>query len=68
MARTIRTAEGDILDTLCQLIYGYLEGTVETVLAANPGLAAQVQPYPSGLLITFPDLPARRQDAIQLWA
>jgi phage tail protein X len=68
MAKTVRTSDGDILDTLCLGYYGNLAGTVETVLDANPGLASIPQPYPSGVIITFPDLPAAAPaPTINLW-
>ncbi|EGO8705804.1 phage tail protein, partial [Escherichia coli] len=31
--------QGDTLDAICVRYYGCTEGVVETVLAANPGLA-----------------------------
>ncbi len=31
--------QGDTLDAICVRYYGRTEGVVETVLAANPGLA-----------------------------
>lgn len=68
MATTIRTADGDVLDTLCHRYYGQLNGTVEAVLEANPGLADIPQPYASGVLIVLPDLPATRAETIRLWS
>lgn len=68
MATTIRTLDGDILDSICEIHYGHLMGTVEAVLDANPGLAAASQPYESGRLITLPDLPAPRTDTVRLWS
>ena len=35
-----RTKEGDMLDWICWKHYGQESGTVELVLTANPGLAA----------------------------
>lgn len=67
MAMTIRTCDGDVLDSLCHAHYGVVTGTVEAVYAANPGLAARPQPYAAGLLIALPDLPAPRADVVQLW-
>jgi phage tail protein X len=67
MAMTIRTCDGDVLDALCHAYYGFVAGTVEAVYAANPGLAARPQPYAAGLVLTLPDLPARRADIVQLW-
>lgn len=68
MATTMRTADGDILDTLCHRYYGHLNGTVEAVLDANPGLAEIRQPYSSGVLILLPDLPAVKAETIRLWS
>lgn len=67
MAKTIRTSDGDLLDVLCLQAYGHLGGTVEQVLAANPGLASLSQPYPSGVWIHLPDLPAASQAVVTLW-
>lgn len=68
MARTIRTSDGDRLDALCQHYYGRLPGCVEAVLIANPGLAAQAQPFAAGLLIKLPDLPMRVSKPVHLWS
>lgn len=67
MATTCRTSSGDLLDTLCQHYYGRLNGTVEAVLVANPGLADEPQPYRAGVLITLPDLAAPAAESVQLW-
>lgn len=67
MAMTIRSCDGDVLDSLCHAHYGHVAAAVEAVYAANPGLAAQPQPYRAGLLIRLPDLPARRADVVRLW-
>ena len=67
MARTIRTSDGDRLDELCQIYYGHLNGTVEAVVSANPGLAATSQPFVAGVVITLPELPARTEKSVQLW-
>ncbi|NHN77682.1 phage tail protein [Azotobacter chroococcum] len=64
----MRTADGDILDTLCHRHYGHLNGTVEAVLDANPGLAEIRQPYSSGVEILLPDLPAVKAETIRLWS
>lgn len=67
MATTCRTSSGDLLDTLCQHYYGRLNGTVEAVLVANPGLAEEAQPFRAGLLIHLPDLAPLVADSVQLW-
>ncbi|WP_409289493.1 tail protein X [Pseudomonas sp. KCJK8927] len=67
MAMTVRTSDGDLLDTLCHAHYGHLVGTVEAVLKANPGLAEEVQPFRAGVLITLPDLVATEAEQVTLW-
>ncbi|MEK7893173.1 tail protein X [Burkholderia contaminans] len=67
MAKTLRTSDGDVLDTLCYRFYGMLQGTVEAVYDANPGLANRPQPFPSGVEILMPDLDAPRVESVQLW-
>jgi phage tail protein X len=64
-----RTKDGDVLDTLCLIQYGPRTGTTEAVLSANPGLGVRGPVYPSGILITFPDLPSAANDTatIRLW-
>lgn len=68
MARTIRTSDGDRLDSLCFRYYGDLAGTVEAVLDANPGLAAVAQPYDAGVVIVLPDIAVQPGKPIQLWS
>ena len=69
MATIIKSSEGDLLDLLAWGVYGNLNRTVERVLDVNPGLADIGQPYPAGLLITFPDLPAAvDQGVVRLWS
>lgn len=68
MAKTIRTSDGDRLDTLCYRYYGSLAGTVEAVMTANPGLAKLPQPFASGIIIRLPDLPAQVDKPVQLWS
>ena len=67
MAKTIRTSEGDVLDEICYAVYGLVTGMVEAVYEANPGLAAQEQPFAAGILITLPDVEAPRDEPVQLW-
>lgn len=68
MARTIRTSDGDRLDSLCFRYYGDLQGTVEAVLDKNPGLADIAQPYGAGVLIVLPDIEVQVEKPIQLWS
>lgn len=67
MARTCTTSEGDVLDTLCHHYYGHLAGTLEAVLAANPGLADHAQPFRAGVSIVLPEQALVASDSIQLW-
>ncbi len=67
MAKTCRTSEGDVLDTLCQHYYGHLNGTVEAVLEANQGLADEAQPFRSGVLIRLPEVSVSGTASVQLW-
>lgn len=67
MATTLRTTDGDVLDGVCMRTYGHLNGSVEAVLTANPGLADIAQPFPAGVLITLPDVQAQQRNAIKLW-
>jgi phage tail protein X len=55
------------LDTICHNYYGHLSGTVEAVLDANQGLADEVQPYRSGVVIVLPDMPAPTEELVMLW-
>ncbi|MNY36296.1 Phage Tail Protein X [compost metagenome] len=69
MAKTCRTLDGDRLYTICHNVYGHLNGSVEAVLLANPGLATEPEPYRGGLLIRLPDLvQASDEQAVQLWS
>jgi len=56
-----------VLDTLCHHYYGHLDGTVEAVLQANQGLADEVQPFRSGVVVRLPALSAAAATSIQLW-
>ncbi|BCL40998.1 TPA: tail protein X [Enterobacter roggenkampii] len=67
MATTIKTSDGDVLDSLCLRSYGHLLGSVEAVLEANPGLAGIPQPFAVGVQIYLPELASPRTDVIQLW-
>jgi phage tail protein X len=68
MARTIRTSDGDRLDELCHYYYGHLNGTVEAVVSANPGLAAAAQPFVAGVVIVLPDVAQAIEKRVQLWS
>ena len=63
-----RTKEGDMLDWICWKHYGQEAGTVELVLTANPGLAANGPKLPGGILINLPDISVvQADDPIRLW-
>jgi len=65
---TYRTSDGDMLDWICSKHYGRTSGAVETVLAANPGLADLGPVYEAGTLILLPELPAAELSAaVKLW-
>lgn len=65
----IRAQQGDSLDAICWRYYGRTAGVTETVLEANPGLAALGPIIPHGTLITMPEAPAQqtKTDTINLW-
>ena len=67
MGTTCRTSDGDMLDVICNNVYGHLNGTVEAVLNANQGLADEPQPFRAGVVILLPDLPAPAEEGISLW-
>lgn len=70
MQTTYQTREGDVLDAVCAAHYGTenLSYIMTQVLEANPGLADVGAVYPSGLLITLPDLaPPVQESAFRLW-
>jgi phage tail protein X len=59
---------GERIDRIARAIYGTeLGGTVEALLAANPGLAARGPFVEQGISLTVPvDVPDRRSTAFQL--
>lgn len=61
--------QGDTLDLLCHRHLDRTAGVVETVLAANRGLAALGPVLPMGTAVELPDsLPAPAQtQLVQLW-
>lgn len=65
----VTALQGDSVDSLCYRHLGSSEA-VETVLEANPGLAALGPVLPMGTVVTLPDAAAvttRQNDIIQLW-
>jgi phage tail protein X len=70
MTTSYRTIQNDRLDRICRSNYGSERGgTVESVLAVNPGLALKGPLYEMGLVILLPDLPEPqlRTIGISLW-
>ncbi|MGI9278208.1 MAG: tail protein X [Endozoicomonas sp.] len=62
------TKDGDMLDAICYRHYGNLNGTVERVLNANPGLCEKPLVMPAGIVIDLPVLDsAEVNDAIDLF-
>ncbi|WP_111745628.1 tail protein X [Salinisphaera orenii] len=59
MSAIYRTQAGDMVDEICWLYYGRTRGTVERVLAANPGLADRPLILPAGVEITLPVVEAQ---------
>lgn len=70
MSKIVQSRQGDTVDLICWRNYGRTAGTVETVLAANPGIAALGAVLPFGTTMILPDLalPASNQIAtVSLW-
>lgn len=63
------SSDGDVLDAIVAAHYGdILDGKVEAVLAANPGLAALGAVLEAGVRITLPDLStSERMETEALW-
>ncbi len=60
--------QGDTLDAICVRYYGHTEGVVETVLAANPGLAELGVVLPHGTAVELPDVQtAPVAETVNLW-
>lgn len=64
----IRAVQGDTVDRICYLHYGYTAGVTEAVYLANPGLAELGALLPTGTLITLPEVAEQpTQTTVQLW-
>ena len=60
--------QGDTLDVICVRHYGRTLGVVETVLAANPGLAELGPVLPHGVIVELPDVQTSPvQETVNLW-
>lgn len=71
MARTVTAEAGETLDALCWRALG-TTAPLETIYAANPGLAALGRILPTGTAVLIPDAattatPAPLRETIQLW-
>lgn len=61
-------AQGDTLDALCFRHYGRTQTVVESVLAANPGLAEWGVILPQGTGIELPAMStAPQRETLNLW-
>lgn len=64
----IYAQQGDTLDVICVRYYGRTAGVVETVLAANSGLAEQGAVLPHGTVVELPDVQSSPvTESINLW-
>lgn len=60
--------QGDTLDALCYRHYGRTGGVVESVLAANLGLAERGEILPHGTVVILPAVDAAPvSETVQLW-
>lgn len=69
MPKTYTTRQGETVDMACDATYGRTDEVTETVLAANPGLAALGPVLPMGTVIIMPDVadPSLAPKLNQLW-
>lgn len=64
----IRALQGDTLDAICARYYGRTQGVVETVLAANTGLAEFGVVLPHDTAVELPDVSSSPvSETINLW-
>lgn len=70
MAFQYTSTDGDMVDEIAWRYYGTTAGgQVESVLAANPGLADYGPILPAGVTITLPDVTtaAQTSQGVKLW-
>lgn len=66
--RLVIASQGDTVDLICWRELGRTAGVTETVLDANPGLAALGPVLPIGTVVMIPDeLPSPQQSTVKLW-
>jgi len=64
----VRSLQGDTVERICQRWYGSTSGTTETVLAANPQLAALGVILPVGTPVRLPErVTPAATTAVNLW-
>jgi len=64
----VRSLQGDTVERICQRWYGSTSGTTETVLAANPQLAALGVILPVGTAVRLPGrVTPAATTAVNLW-
>ncbi|MDN2488532.1 tail protein X [Kosakonia sacchari] len=64
----VKTQQGDTLDLLCLRYYGRTASVVETVLAANPGLANLGVILPYGTPVNLPEVQTQTiKETVNLW-
>ena len=69
MATTIRSIEGDTVDLVALRAYGRTAGATETLLDANPGIAARGVFLPVGTVLAVPDaaFSTPSEPLVKLW-
>ncbi len=60
MPTIVVTKQGQTVDAICHEHYGRTAQVTETVLSANPGLAANGPVLPLGTRIVMPDIASRQ--------
>tara|TARA_Y100000766_G_C18632938_1_gene471682 strand:- start:449 stop:658 length:210 start_codon:yes stop_codon:yes gene_type:complete len=68
MSQIYRTIQDDELDKICFDYYGFSNGSVEIVLAANSDIAKDLPYLPAGKNIILPDIATKpTQTPLRLW-
>lgn len=68
MAKTYRTADGEMLDAIANRVYGSCQA-VHALLEANPHITRYGPRLPSGLTLTLPAVQddAQPKQTVRLW-